>query len=80
MHGDGAPIRLTQAELLRLHRVLQRNCACQLSHPAVLDEACAAHRMLRDDHLVARLARVGRSAARYVEAEFYSRPGHSRRN
>jgi hypothetical protein len=80
MPGNGARIQLTQVELLRLHQALQRNCACQLSHPAVLDEACAAHRMLRDDAMVARLARVGRSFARYVKAEFSSGPGHSRRS
>jgi hypothetical protein len=74
MIQDNGRESITPVELVRLHKAILQYCHCLLSHPAVLDEVCAAHRMLRDDALVQRLTRVRRDVSCYVGAEFTSTP------
>jgi hypothetical protein len=66
-HGtDG----VTRLELVSLHKAIQRHCVCRGLDPAVLEEACPAHRMLRDDAAVQRWVLARRNAQAYVSAEF----------
>ena len=74
MLEDGAE-GVTRLELVSLHRAIQRHCACRAIDPAVLEEACPAHRMLRDDDAVQRWVQARRKAQAYVSAEFMIQSG-----
>jgi hypothetical protein len=74
MRDDGAE-EVTRLELVTLHRVIQRHCACRAIDPAVLEEACPAHRVLRDDAAVQRWVQARRKAQTYVSAEFMIQTG-----
>jgi hypothetical protein len=67
---DDAAANVTRVELVSLHKALQRHCACRAPEPAVLEEVCAAHQILRDDAAVQRWIFVKRHVQRYVSAEF----------
>jgi hypothetical protein len=74
MRDDGAEA-ITRLELVTLHRAIQRHCACRAIDPAVLEEACPAHRILRDDDAVQRWVQARRNAQAYVSAEFMIQSG-----
>jgi len=67
---------ITRLELVNLHKAIQRFCGCRAIDPAVLDEACPAHRILRDDAAVQRLVAARRNVETYMSAEFMYQHDH----
>jgi hypothetical protein len=74
MLGDGGE-EVTRLELVTLHKAIQRHCTCRCSGPAILDEACPAHRMLRDADAIQRWVLIRRKVDVYLSAEFMFQRG-----